>query len=151
MKPHLLLPLLSLLTSCVIPGAYLPSRSGADLVLPLHFRADAPHVNASINRHRPISMLLDTGASVSVLEANLAAMNEIAQTGRGTSIKGIHGNAAARQGIMRSFDLGPWHTENVSCYIRASTSQRRKKTPTTIPTASSPQVAIDVSDARVSL
>ncbi len=124
MKPHLLLPLLSLLASCVMPGAYLPSRSGADLVLPLHFRADAPHVNASINRHRPVSMLLDTGASVSVIESNLAAMNEIAQTGRGTSIKGIHGSAAARQGIMRSFDLGPWHTENVSCYIRASTSQR---------------------------
>lgn len=124
MKPLFILPLLSLLASCVMPGAYLPSHGGSDLVLPLHFRADAPHVNASINRHRPVSMLLDTGASVSVFEANLAAMNDIAQTGRGTSIKGVHGSAAARQGVMSTFDLGPWHTENVSCYIRASSSPR---------------------------
>ena len=124
MKPLLLLPFLSLLASCVVPGASLPSRSGADLVLPLHFRADAPHVNASINRHRPISMLLDTGASVTVIEANLAAMHGIPQTGRGTSIKGIHGHTPARQGIVRTLDLGPWQAENVTCYVRASTSRR---------------------------
>lgn len=124
MKPLLLLPFLSLLASCVMPGAYLPSRNGADLVLPMHFRADAPHVNASVNRHRPISMLLDSGASVTVLEENLASMNDIAQTGRGTRIKGIHGSAPASQGIMRTLDLGPWHAENVSCYVRASTSRR---------------------------
>lgn len=100
------------------------SRHGADLVLPLHFRADAPHIDARINRHRPISMLLDTGASVSVLEANLAAMNAIPPTGRGVSIKGVHGSAAAREGIIRSLDLGSWHADDVTCYIRASTSAR---------------------------
>ena len=120
MKPLLLLPFLVLLASCVMPA----SRQGVDVVLPMHFRADVPHVMASINRRAPVPMLLDSGASVTVFETSVATQNAIAAIGVRTKLKGIHGEAPASQGMIHTLDIGPLHQEHVNCFIQAGAGSR---------------------------
>lgn len=120
MKPLLILPFLVLLASCVMPG----SRQGVDVVLPMHFRADVPHVMASINRRAPVPMLLDSGASVTAFETSVATQNAIAAIGVRTKLKGIHGEALASQGMIHTLDIGPLHQEHVNCFIQAGAGSR---------------------------
>jgi len=121
MKPLLLLPFLALLASCVMPVS---SRPGVDVVLPMHFRADVPHVMTSINRRPPVPMLLDSGASVTVFETSAATRNAVAAIGVRSSLKGIHGEAPASQGMIHTLDIGPWHQEHVTCFIQAGAGSR---------------------------
>ena len=130
-KLALLLPL-ALLSSCAMPGIPgMPSRGGSghisssgDIVMPMRLRADAPHISGSINGSRALPILVDTGASVCVFESNIAAGTGIAATGHSASLRGVHGNAAARSGVIRALDFGPWHLDNVPCYVRHSATPR---------------------------
>ncbi len=117
-----------LLAACVAPMspvALVPYDPALDVSAPIRFIADAPHISVQINGRRPQTMLLDTGASVSVFEASVAEANDITPIpNRTTLIRGIHGSASATQAFIRSLDIGPWHSSGVACYIRTEGARR---------------------------
>ena len=117
-----------LLSSCAgptLPVALVPHDSTLGVSAPIRFIADAPHISVQINGNRPQTVLLDTGASVSVFEGHVAEANGITPIpNRTTQIRGIHGNASATQAVIRSLDIGPWHSSGVGCYIRTGGARR---------------------------
>ncbi|MBL9129652.1 MAG: clan AA aspartic protease [Verrucomicrobiaceae bacterium] len=119
MRSLLLLPFL-VMTGCVMPPGFGAREHRAGVVLaPMHFRADAPHVMAKLNGGKSLPALLDTGASVCVLEAALAARYDVPLIpGKATNIRGIHGSAIAMRAVIHGLDIGPWHASGVPCYVR---------------------------------
>ena len=109
----------------MLPVALVPHDPALGVSAPIRFIADAPHISVQINGNRPQTVLLDTGASVSVFEGDVADANGIAPIpNRTTLIRGIHGNASATQAVIRSLDIGPWHSSGVGCYIRTGGARR---------------------------
>lgn len=126
MKIHCVLLHACLLSSCVMP--YLPMAPqgpGADVGVPMQLRAGTPHVMASINGQRPMSLLLDTGATMSIFEPDVATGSGLLPYGsRRLQIQGVHGSAGASQAVISTLDLGRWHTTNVPCLVRGISSFR---------------------------
>jgi predicted aspartyl protease len=126
MKKLLALLTLFLLAACSVP--YLPvgpQNPGADVAVPMQLRAGTPHVMASINGRRAIPLLLDTGATLSVFEPDVATNCGLIPSGGGRmQIRGVHGTAGASQAVMTTMDLGQWHATNVRCLVRGISSFR---------------------------
>lgn len=102
-----------------------PQNPWADVTVPMQLRAGTPHVMASINGQRAIPLLLDTGATLSVFEPDVAtACGLLPSGGRRLQIRGVHGTAGASQAVMSTMDLGQWHTTNVPCLVRGISSFR---------------------------
>lgn len=115
-----------LLSSCGMPFLPLATQyPSADVVVPMQLRAGTPHVMASINGQRAIPLLLDTGATLSVFEPDVAtASGLIPSGGRRLQIRGVHGTAGASQAAMSTMQLGQWHTTNVPVLVRGASSFR---------------------------
>lgn len=112
-------------TAPMLPVALVSYDPTLGVSAPVRFIADAPHISVQINGSRPQTVLLDTGASVSVFEASVAEANGITPIpNRTTLIRGIHGHASAAQAVIRSLDIGPWHSSGVGCYIRTGDARR---------------------------
>jgi predicted aspartyl protease len=126
MKTLLALLTLCLLASCAMPYLPVASRNPAAAVgVPMQLRAGTPHVMASINGRGAISLLLDTGATMSVFEPDAAThCGLLPSGGRRVQILGVHGTTGASQAVMNTLDLGQWRATNVSCLVRASSSFR---------------------------
>ncbi len=124
MKTLFALLTVSLLSSCMMPFPPLgPQNPGADVAVPMQLRAGTPHVMASINGQRAIPLLLDTGATLSVFEPDVATACGLLPSGGGRmQIRGVHGTAGASQAVMSTMDLGQWHTTNVRCLVRGISS-----------------------------
>lgn len=117
--------LLAACTGPMLPVALVPHDPALGVSAPIRFIADAPHISVQINGNAPQTVLLDTGASVSVFEGDVADANGITPIpNRTTQIRGIHGNASATQAVIRSLDIGPWHNSSVGCYIRTGGARR---------------------------
>lgn len=127
---RLFLPLTLLLGSCTLPPpSAAPVRVAVStensVTVPMFLRADAPHVRGRLNAAAPLPVLIDTGASISVLESSVATACELhPAAGRPLRIRGVHGNTTAYPATLRSLDLGGWLTRDVTCYIRNSTNTR---------------------------
>jgi predicted aspartyl protease len=117
---------LCLLSSCVMPFLPgMPRNPAADVVVPVQFRAGTPHVMGRVNGQGALPLLLDTGATMSVFEPDVATSCGLMPTGgRRVQVLGVHGTTGASQAMMRTLDLGAWHTMNVPCLVRASSSFR---------------------------
>ena len=126
MKPLLALLTVCLLASCAMPFLPMaPQNPATEIVVPVQFRAGAPHVMASINGKGAIPLLLDTGATMSVFEPDVATGCGLMPTGgRRVQIRGVHGIAGASQAVMNTMDLGQWHTTNVPVLVRGTSSFR---------------------------
>lgn len=124
-KLFVLLPLW-LLAACAMPFLPVaPQNPAADVAVPMQLRAGAPHVMASINGQRAIPLLLDTGATMSVFEPDVATNCGLLPSGRRRlQIHGVHGTAGASQALMSTMDLGRWHATNVRCLVRGMSSFR---------------------------
>ncbi len=126
MKTLLALLTLCLLSSCAMPLMRLaPQNPAADVAVPMQLRAGTPHVMASINGSSAISLLLDTGATLSVFEPDVATgCGLMPAGGRRVQILGVHGTAGASQAVMNSMDLGQWHATHVPVLVRGTSSFR---------------------------
>ena len=120
-----LLPL-CLIASCAMPLLPLaPQNPAADVAVPMQLRAGTPHVIASLNGRAPIPMMLDTGATMSVFEPDVATdCGLLPSGGRRVLIRGVHGIAGASQAVISTMQLGPWHASNVPCLVRGISSYR---------------------------
>ncbi len=126
MKALFALLIVCLMSSCMMPFLPLaPLGPEADVVVPMQMRAGTPHVMASINGQRAIPLLLDTGATLSVFEPDVATeCGLLPSGGRRLQIRGVHGTAGASQAVMSTMDLGQWHATNVRCLVRGISSFR---------------------------
>jgi predicted aspartyl protease len=115
-----------LLSSCMMPLLPVASRNpAADMAVPVHFRSAAPHVTGRINGRSSISLLLDTGAVMSVFEPDVATYAGLMPSGeRAVKIRGVHGTAAATRAVMNTLEIGSWRGTNVPCLVRGSPSFR---------------------------
>jgi predicted aspartyl protease len=103
-----------------------PLNPMADVAVSLRFRAQAPHVQGSINGRISIPLLLDTGASVSVFEPDVAAFCGLLPAGgrHRVEIRGVHGNAAASFATMSTLQIGSWRSAGVPCLVCGTSSFR---------------------------
>ncbi|MCX6851434.1 MAG: aspartyl protease family protein [Verrucomicrobia bacterium] len=126
MKTFFALLIACLMSSCMMPFLPVgPQNPGADVAVPMQLRAGTPHVMASINGQRPIPLLLDTGATLSVFEPDVAThCGLLPSGGRRLLIHGVHGIAGASQAVMSTMDLGQWNATNVRCLVRGVSSFR---------------------------
>ncbi len=115
-----------LLSACALPFSPLgPQSPAADVEVPVQFKAGTPHVMASINGRGPIPLLLDTGATLSVFEPEVATDSGLVPTGgRRVQVRGVHGIIGASQAVMNTLDLGQWRATNVACLVRGASSFR---------------------------
>ncbi|MDB6006920.1 MAG: hypothetical protein JWR15_3907 [Prosthecobacter sp.] len=123
--------LFALLTACLLSACAMPFPSGgpqnptADVEVPVQFKVGTPHVMASINERGPIPLLLDTGATLSVFEPEVATASGLVPTGgRRVQILGVHGITGGSQAMMNTMDLGQWRATNVACLVRGTSSFR---------------------------
>ena len=126
MKTLSALLIVCLLPSCMMPFLPVaPQNPAADVAVPMQLRAGTPHVMASINGQSAIPLLLDTGATLSVFEPDVATgCGLLPSGGRRVQIRGVHGTAGASQAVMSTMDLGQWHATNVPCLVRGISSFR---------------------------
>lgn len=113
------------LSSCVMPMMPVaPLNSSADVATGLWMRANAPHVTGRINGQR-VPLLLDTGASTSVFEPDVATDCGLQPAGTSrVQIRGVLGNTGASRAMMSTLELGSWRATNVPCLVRGSASFR---------------------------
>lgn len=120
-----LLPL-CLLASCAMPFLPVaPLNPAADVAVPAQFRSGTPHVMASINGRRAIPLLLDSGATMSVFEPDVATdCGLLPSGGRRVQILGVNGTAGASRAEIGTMELGQWRATNVPCLVRGLSSFR---------------------------
>lgn len=126
MKKFSALLFVCLLSSCAMPFLPgMPRNPAADVAVPMQLRAATPHVMASINGRQAIPLLLDTGATLSVFEPDVATRCGLAPLGgRRVQIRGVHGTVGSSQAIMNTLQIGPWHATNARCLVRGASSFR---------------------------
>ena len=80
-----------------------PANSGAEVTVPMQLRAGTPQVMASVNGQGAISLLLDTGATLSVFEPDVATgCGLLPSSMRRVQIRGVHGSTGASQAVSRA-------------------------------------------------
>jgi hypothetical protein len=92
------------------------------IVLPFRMEDDAvPVLEAEINGVAGVPLILDTGASATLLHAATAARAEVrllaAEEGS-VPMQGVIGVEQARIGLVRRLRLGGWTTEGFPCLVR---------------------------------
>lgn len=133
MKTLLVLLSACLLISCEMP--YMPpmgSMNGnaaggglAQVAVPMRLLGDTPHVMASINGRQPLPLLLDTGATLSIVTPDVATGLDLQPTGgRRVTVRGVHGTTGATQAVMSTMQVGEWRATNVACLVRGMPGSR---------------------------
>lgn len=113
------------LTSCVMPlMPVAPQNPSAEVATGLWLRAHAPHVMGRINGQR-VPLLLDTGATTSVFEPDVATGCGLQPVGASRlQIQGVLGKTGASRAVMSTLEIGSWRATNVPCLVRGSSSFR---------------------------
>ena len=93
-----------LLTACGVGGPPCGAEKLAEL--PIVFLLRVPYVRVAING-RPATMLIDTGANVSVLTPAAAARLGVAAAEVQASMSSVSGPSVARAGQVREMQIGP--------------------------------------------
>ena len=85
--------------------------------------AGLPMVKVSFNDRRSEDILLDTGATLSVLDAALAVRNRIATVpGVRPEMAGVMGNESGMGAVIETMQIGPWRLDNLPCVVRLQRS-----------------------------
>lgn len=126
MKTFPVLLLICLLSSCMLPLPPVASQNPAvEVVVPMQLQAGTPQVVASINGHGAFPLLLDTGATMSVFEPDVATGCGLLPTGgHRVQVRGVHGSTGASQAMMSTMALGQWRATDVPCLVRGVSSFR---------------------------
>ncbi|MFM7605039.1 MAG: aspartyl protease family protein [Prosthecobacter sp.] len=85
--------------------------------------AGLPTVKVSLNGRRAEDLLLDTGATVTVLDAALAVRNRIATVpGVRPEMAGVMGSESGMGAVIETMQIGPWRLDNLPCVVRLQRS-----------------------------
>lgn len=131
MKSLLVLLSACLLASCMMP--YMPPMGPmngggggvAQVTVPMKMMGDTPHVMASVNDRQPLPLLLDTGATYSIVTPDVATGLNLQPTGGSrVTVRGVHGSTGASQAVMNTMQVGEWRATNVACLVRGMPGSR---------------------------
>ena len=112
----------------IMEGRKIATRSypppGGVLRVPMKMDgAGLPTVKVSLNGRRAEDILLDTGATVTVLDAALAVRNRIATVpSLRPQMAGVMGNESGMGAVIETMQLGPWRLDNLPCVVRLQRS-----------------------------
>jgi predicted aspartyl protease len=127
MKTLLALLSVCLLAACMMPyGPPMGPMNGgggagglAQVVVPMRLMGETPHVMASINGRQPLPLLLDTGATYSIVTPDVATGLDLQPTGGSrVTVRGVHGTTGATQAVMSTMQVGEWRATDVACLVR---------------------------------
>jgi hypothetical protein len=91
------------------------------IVLPFRMVAGVPVVEASVQSGKSVPMILDTGATLSMISADLALNQKVAvlrPEDVNLKIQGVLGVEQGRLGLLESLALGDWRIPNLPCLVR---------------------------------
>jgi len=111
----------------MLRGGHIDTRStpGATRVsVPMHRdSAGLPNIDVSFSGRRPTRLLLDTGATLSVLAAAMATKLDVATIPNASpQMQGVIGREAGMGAIIESLQIGTWRLENLPCVVRLQRS-----------------------------
>ncbi len=114
------IPLLLLLTACA-PGLSLPASDPGCLLVqlgqvPLEMIADVPVVTAAING-RPVRMVLDTGATYTVVAPSAAARLGLRPIGGPVAMEGAGGRVSATPVVLPQVQIGGAQLQGVPAIV----------------------------------
>jgi hypothetical protein len=98
-----------------------PPAGMTQVCLPFQMADGVPVVRCSINGHRSVPMIFDTGASHTMINATDAVKGKLitlrADAGAVPMI-GVMGIEQGRFAMMESLDIGPWRVRGYPCLVR---------------------------------
>lgn len=98
------------------PGAAMRVRMGRD-------GARLPTVASSINGRRAEPLLLDTGATVTVLDAAMAVRGRVATVPDvKPEMAGVMGRESGMAAVIQALQIGGWRLDNLPCIVRLQRS-----------------------------
>ena len=89
------------------------------LKVPMYYERGIPYLKVALNGHKPKKFMLDTGATLSVFDAEQAVeygLRTVPQV-RPTMV-GVLGNEPGMAAIIPTLQIGSWRLENLPCIIR---------------------------------
>ncbi|HYF34137.1 MAG TPA: retroviral-like aspartic protease family protein [Prosthecobacter sp.] len=90
------------------------------VTLPFSLNDGTPHVQVGVNG-RPVTMVLDTGAVKTLIQASVAAERKVTmltEREATVSMRGVIGIEKARVGILEPLQIGPWQLYAYPCIVR---------------------------------
>lgn len=102
------------------------TRPAAPVTLPLFIVAGLPTLDVQIGSGGKVPMMLDTGASRTMIQANLAVkkklpiLNPAEMT---VEMKGVIGSEKGRVGLLDPLILGTWAVHDYPCFVRTYESR----------------------------
>lgn len=87
--------------------------------VPMYYERGIPHLKASINGQKPKKYMLDTGAVMSVFDAEQAVEYGIRTVPQvRPTMGGVLGNVPGMGALIPSLQIGSWRVENLPCILR---------------------------------
>lgn len=89
------------------------------LKVPMYYERGTPYIKVSLNGHKPQKFMFDTGATLSVFDAEQAVeygLRTVPQVR--PTMAGVLGNEPGMAAIIQSVQIGSWRLENLPCIIR---------------------------------
>ncbi len=87
--------------------------------LPMYYERGIPYLKVSINGHKPKKYMLDTGATMSVFDAEQAVeygMRTVPQVR--PTMSGVLEKVPGMAALIQTMQIGSWRLENLPCIIR---------------------------------
>ena len=89
------------------------------LKVPMYYERGVPYIKVSLNGHKPKKYMLDTGAALSVFDAEQAVefgMRTVPQVR--PTMAGVLEKVPGMGALIPSLQIGSWRLENLPCIIR---------------------------------
>ena len=96
----------------------LPPPEGV-LKVPMYYERGIPHIKVSLNGHKPKKFMLDTGATLSVFDAEQAleyGLRTVPQVR--PTMAGVLGKEPGMAAVIPTLQIGTWRLDNLPCIIR---------------------------------
>jgi predicted aspartyl protease len=87
--------------------------------VPMYYERGIPYLKVSLNGHKPTKYMLDTGAAMSVFDAEQAVeygMRTVPQVR--PTMAGVLENVPGMAAIIPTLQIGTWRLENLPCIVR---------------------------------
>lgn len=91
------------------------------VTVPFRMNTGVPVFKAGINYRTGVPMLLDTGASRSLIQANIATKHGVTvmrAEDATVAMQGVVGKEVARVGLLNPLEIGSWEVKGYPCIVR---------------------------------
>ena len=89
------------------------------LKVPMYYERGVPYIKVSLNGHKPKKFMLDTGAALSVFDAEQAVecgLRTVPQVR--PTMSGVLGKVPGMAALIPTLQIGSWRLDNLPCIVR---------------------------------